>query len=285
MIFMKIRIFFVLAVLFISSSWYTEPSPLFVGSLLEARQKSSERNVPYLMIFEAEWCSPCQWMEKFTFSDNELVSMMKRDYLAVRMDIDEFEGFALKAQYDIKYLPTILFFNTENKLIGRYENTFGPEAFKSLLRWHKNFKSGNLEGVEVAGAHRAVSSDQERTSVDSKGAAKSKDPMRRPVHQPSTSAQNVVSTPLIAADQTTNTLAGFTIQLGAFGSRENAQKLKRKMEDSGFSPLAIRKISGHRYAYRVTLGNFSTYEQASPMLFELDKQGLKGLVKQLRQFE
>ena len=277
---MKLRLFFVLTVLFVSSSWNTKPRPLFLGSLLEARQKSVEKKLPYLMIFEADWCSPCQWMEKFTYSDPELIEMMSEDYAVVKMNIDEFEGYALKAQYDVNYLPTFLFFDTNNVLIARYENTVGPETMKSLLRWHRHFNKTRYPSADVGLANDAPI--QNATRIDDE--------------QASTKVEATRGTSTISAEagsrfsaQTTEPMQvardKFTIQLGAFGSLSNASKLKRRIEGLGLGTVKIRKLSGHKYEYRVTLDTYPDYASCSTILFQLDKLGFKGLVKKLDQFD
>ncbi len=276
---MKPRLFFVLAVLFVSSSWNTKPRPLFLGSLLEARQKSVEKKLPYLMIFEADWCSPCQWMEKFTYSDPELMEMMREDYAVVKMDIDEFEGYALKAQYEVKYLPTFLFFDTKNELIARYEKTVGPETMKSMLRWHRNFNREKFPSADMGMTSNAPIQKAARIADEPaikpepvEGAAAVSSYATNSYSTQSTEAMPVV-------------VDKFTIQLGAFSSSSNASKLKRRIEGLGLGAVRIRKVSGHRYAYRVTLDAYPDYASCSPVLFQLDKLGFKGLVKKLDQFD
>jgi len=84
---------------------------------VKAKAKQEEKN--YFIDFTAEWCSPCKMMEKTTFRDFLVVSYSQKHYYAVQLDITDFDAIELQAMYDIKSLPTILFFDYNGNLLDR----------------------------------------------------------------------------------------------------------------------------------------------------------------------
>ncbi len=66
----------------------------------------------------------------------------------------------------------------------------------------------------------------------------------------------------------------YTIQIGAFSRRENAEKLQRELKDKGISAFIVYS---NNY-YKVRTGKFSDYTSAKKYLEELKKKGLSGII-------
>ncbi len=62
--------------------------------------------------------------------------------------------------------------------------------------------------------------------------------------------------------------AGFSVQAGAFASRDNAEALKEKLQRK-FSPVRILEREGSRTPWRVIVGKKRTEEEASVLVQEL----------------
>jgi cell division protein FtsN len=69
-------------------------------------------------------------------------------------------------------------------------------------------------------------------------------------------------------------LAGvrYTIQLGVFGIKENALKLRSKFENEGFSVTIKRKIIAGKEYHVVRVGKFTSYEEALKLKKKLETQ-------------
>lgn len=101
--------------------------PLFsISNMSDARIEASENGKLILVDFCASWCKPCQWMEKTTYSDSAVKEMLSTNFVTVKIDIDEMQGFELKKLYEITYLPTLLIFNSQGELLCRIEKTLSP---------------------------------------------------------------------------------------------------------------------------------------------------------------
>jgi tetratricopeptide (TPR) repeat protein len=69
-------------------------------------------------------------------------------------------------------------------------------------------------------------------------------------------------------------LAGvrYTVQLGVFGQKENAQKLRSQFEKQGYSVRVESKVIGGKRSDVVQLGSFVSYQEASELKRKLESQ-------------
>lgn len=84
--------------------------------------------------FKAEWCGPCKLMQKEAFVDSGVTELMK-DTLFVSIDVDN-PGVNQSTvdKYSPESLPTVLFFNSDGKVIGRTVGYGGVASFKSQVK-------------------------------------------------------------------------------------------------------------------------------------------------------
>lgn len=106
------------------------------GSLSLAIQKAGQEGKLLFVEFGAQWCMPCRFMDENTFKDGEVVSYIDENYVPVKIDIDDFDGFVYKEKYKVEVLPTFLIFNSEGKVIERYEQSMAPSNLLNVLRQH-----------------------------------------------------------------------------------------------------------------------------------------------------
>lgn len=109
-----------------------------VKSEAELQQALAENNKPLVMLdLYADWCVACKEFEKETFSDPS-VQKAFGDMLLLQVDMtkNSEENRALMTKYKVLGLPTILFFNRDEKEIeGSRVNGFMPPV--EFLQWIK----------------------------------------------------------------------------------------------------------------------------------------------------
>lgn len=107
-----------------------------VYSLADVQQilhNSSHKNQPLLMVFYADWCTSCQLLDHFTFTD-PLVMKQLRQMVLIKADITHYNASAqeMMRHYGVLAPPTLLFFDKNHKIIKK-ATIIGDISAKDLL--------------------------------------------------------------------------------------------------------------------------------------------------------
>ncbi|MBN2364970.1 MAG: protein-disulfide reductase DsbD [Calditrichaeota bacterium] len=74
-------------------------------------------NKPVMLDFYADWCIPCKELDKFTFSQPEIIEI-SRDFIMMKVDLTkagEERTRNLRKRYEIKGVPTLVFLTPEGE--------------------------------------------------------------------------------------------------------------------------------------------------------------------------
>ena len=104
------------------------------GALSEIEKRAASEGKLYFIYFTADWCMPCQWMEKNTFKDKQLSSYVNHYYLPYKVDIDDVEGSTYKEKYEIVSLPSFLIFDSKGNLLDRFEESLSASKMLLILQ-------------------------------------------------------------------------------------------------------------------------------------------------------
>jgi len=77
-------------------------------------EESRTAEKPVIMDFSADWCAPCRELDEITFRDPDIVKMSDQDIVLIKVDLTQKGNSVnneLLRQYDIKGVPTVLFFD------------------------------------------------------------------------------------------------------------------------------------------------------------------------------
>jgi uncharacterized protein len=97
-------------------------------SLFE-RAKKEQKFV--LLDLEAVWCHWCHVMDAETYSNSDVVKLLKKKYILVRVDQDSRPDLSHK--YEDFGWPATIIFNQEGKEIAKRQGYINPERMKKLL--------------------------------------------------------------------------------------------------------------------------------------------------------
>ena len=98
-------------------------------SLAEAKAKAVEQDKILLVDATADWCQPCQVMERTTWVDPEVISWIKLNAIAIQVDVDRQREVA--KELDIQAMPTIIVFKDGRE----FDRIIGYHDAAELLAW------------------------------------------------------------------------------------------------------------------------------------------------------
>ena len=242
------------------------------GNLSEVLQMAVREGKLYFSHFAADWCLPCQWMERHTFTDEPLSAFLEKNFLALRADVDRPEGQALKGQYRVNILPSILVFSSQGQLLGRHEGAMEPEALLEELKAYDR-PANRIRATLAAMEEYILSSPQPIFSISR--------PALIPdelAGAPAAGQAHSYSPPAPAIQQTPTVY--FTIQVGVFSSYDNAVRHCSTLETkvSQKTEIALCQLKGQGL-YKIFLGHFERQEEAASCLKALRKSNIDGFVK------
>ena len=113
-----------------SPSATVQAVPRGFALLDDALTQAQREGKPVVLDFFAEWCAPCQRMEKTTFKDEKVKALLERCVL-VRVDTDKHPDIAKRMA--VEGLPDIRFVLPDGKVIRQLRNFQDAESFTSEL--------------------------------------------------------------------------------------------------------------------------------------------------------
>jgi thiol-disulfide isomerase/thioredoxin len=105
-------------------------------SLHDAREAAKGK---WLFIdFTAEWCGPCQHMDKTTWVDAKVVAWMKEHAVAVQIDVDQ---DPVAKEFGIKAMPTVVALRNDAEV----DRIVGARSPSQLLEWVDGLERGKTD--------------------------------------------------------------------------------------------------------------------------------------------
>jgi len=208
------------------------------SNINDARNLASQEGKLIFVDFYADWCTPCKWMEQTTFADEEVVKTLNGNFIAVKANIDEAEGYDLKNAFEVRYLPTMLIFNSEGQLLDRVEETLSPRKLLELLEKynapeHKKVVKYDFN-TSPTQAKRAQSESMKQTA--SEYTKYFDEPQKNDV---------------------------FRVQVGVFQRHEGANEMVKTLQQLFVEQVTVtNELKNGVPVYKVRLGQFTTQSEA-----------------------
>ncbi len=230
-------------------------------SYLKAKQQAEQNDMKYVLYFKADWCSPCKWMEETTFEDERFKEARENQFIFVSLDIDAFEGYALKAYFQVYALPTMIVFNPKHEIVNRREGSLNVNAFLKMLEEDKSDQ---------------LAIKNENPLINFRPSALNVSKSKTDIHD---------NTPILENQlESTNELFLSTIkygvQIGAFSSYNNAKSILEKASRYTTERVEITTTpKDDLIIYKVHVGRLNSIEDAELLQKSLSSYGINGMVK------
>ena len=248
-------------------------SPFHQGGFIAAKQQAKTERKLQLLEFVADWCLPCKHMDQTTFKDPMVMEYLKENFVSVKVDIDQFDGFALKQEFSVKYLPTIIVLDNQGNMVHMIEEALSASQLINSLSevtsaFYRHSPKAKLSEM-VAPSIEANQQDLSRLSVKSLEVSEVK------TFSPDQNNETVEDKPMHKPEHV-------MLQFGVFGNEKNADRLYDKV--TSFLPSApeIKTIERDgRSLYKIQYGPFRDTDEAKALQSMLKNEGINSLIKKL----
>lgn len=99
-------------------------------SFADAQAIAKKSGLPILLHFRADWCAPCQKMEREVFPQAKFRELLGKKFLGVKIDIDQHRELAQR--FAVHSIPMNVLISPQGKVLKRRE---GVMAFQPYLDW------------------------------------------------------------------------------------------------------------------------------------------------------
>ncbi len=111
----------------------------------ENLQEATNQNKLIMLDAYASWCGPCKSMAKYTFADKEVGEYYNKNFICVKMDMEDGIGPQLSRKYELTAYPTIYYINGEGEKIHKSVGYLGTAEFiKEGKKAQKLFKPNEV---------------------------------------------------------------------------------------------------------------------------------------------
>lgn len=211
------------------------------ANIKEAKTKAGQEGKLIFIDFYADWCMPCQWMDNTTFKDEEVANILSQHYVSLKANIDEESGYDLKNAYDIKYLPTMLIFNSEGRLLDRVEQSLTPKKLVALLT---KYNEPENKVITKHNINTAPDLHHPRLSQVSESMKSTNDDFKKHFDGK-------------VADKT------YRVQLGVFERYQGAQEMVQALQQLFTEPITVsNEYKDGKPIYKVRIGQFDSWDAA-----------------------
>jgi thioredoxin-related protein len=90
---------------------------------------SKSTNTKVFLYFGADWCGYCLKMKNTTFKDESVEKHLARNFVVLKIDVDDKKFKNIKEKFKVKVLPSYIIIDKNENLIKQSSGYMGPKEF------------------------------------------------------------------------------------------------------------------------------------------------------------
>ena len=253
---------FLLLLVFNSNVFANKVDSPFESISLTTAKEIAQAEGKYVFIdFYADWCVPCKWMDETTYADKNIVKTLKDRFVSVKVNIDDFDGYSLKEEYNVRDLPTVIVLDQRGRVIKRFEESMAPAKLKDIL----DGIAGEISNTDTT--HETNISPKDIKSNDNRNFNNGSD-----LKNDNRTLDNTVIV---------KTNKSFRVQVGVYTDYANTINLVDNINAKLDEPVVV--LNGYlnnKTVYKVYVGDYDSIEKARSLKDNIkSKLGLNGFIK------
>ncbi len=134
--------------------------PVWKSDFYTAEAEARRLGLPMVVHFSAEWCGPCQQMEREVLHSPALYRQLEGRFIAVKIDSDR--NPELVRRFGIDSLPSDLFLDTNGTVLSRSSAYQDQQSYLSRIA-HVDARVAQSRKMQIAG--NAMPKDSHQASV------------------------------------------------------------------------------------------------------------------------
>ncbi len=103
----------------------------FHGTWKEALEESAKLGKPIFVDAYAKWCGPCKRMAATTFKDEGVGEFFNKNFINMKIDMEEGEGLTFRNKYPVGAFPTLFFIDANGEIIHK---VVGGQTVDGILK-------------------------------------------------------------------------------------------------------------------------------------------------------
>lgn len=254
----------------------------FEGSFPSVRQSAEANNRPFFAYFTASWCMPCRNMDQSTWLDPNLAEYIDNNYYGIKVDVDDFDGYAYKEQYKVKAYPTIILFEPDGTFMKRLEGGISGSKLLAILQEYDTFTDSpgystpdEVVNIPPPPINYTPLPSTESTPSKSTPETKNSEQDYLPGYQPKPSKIVKSGSGLFRFTVEREESEGFSVQVGVYADYENVLREVSAYQLQFSEPVLVHidKLAD-KTVYRVMIGDFKRADRATKFKEKVLAEGI-----------